>query len=542
MRIADWIRVLALLVVLLPNQSGRAQDGAQSTLDAGNPSAIRHPQSTIRNLQSTIRTTRWGRRLASLDNRATPLFWANGITRIDELEEYKRIGLNTVVVRLGWRPSPDGALIPEDLEPQRRFAAEAAQRGLHIIYSLPPAPFGMERGFRVSADSDAYFLMWTTWTQNAIARLKDTPNLIGWMLPDDPRSLNYADDVGWTRWLNDNFAAVGILNTQWNAGFNDFNDVSLEATQRVIDAWRGPVLPAGGMSLEDLRLRMEQNNKRSENQNYAFHPAALALARFRWESFRALLEAWSEVVREADNIHLVCTGRLPDYAQLLGVPANIDVSVPDIRPGVAEADVLTHNPQAVDIARRGNRFLAVPTLSTSGNIALDNDMLPGLLPKWADSAFAHGASGLAFDQWPELFANEALRRSVQSTLTRLQTPEFSPLWQQPPVASAAIVLTPMADGHTLQIGATLPAEPRGLYGFGDDIVAGEPSDLVFALRWGTAFGTFDYLAPEDVAADVGMLRRYNVILMPQALSVETREAAALQRYLEEGGVVVADLG
>lgn len=534
LRSAEFKRALFLLACLVFGGLANAQNADQSTLDAGNASSLRTPN-------SAFRTTRWGRKLAALDNRATPLFWANGITRIDELEEYKRVGLNTVVVRLGWRPSPDGALVPEDLQPQRRFAEEVARRGLFVIYSLPPAPFGMESGFRVSAGSEAYFLMWSAWTQNAIALLKDTPNLLGWMLPDDPRSLPFADDVGWNRWLHENFASVAVVNGQWGAAFDNLDDVSLEATRGVIKAWRGGA-PTGGMSIEELSVRMAQNNRRPADQNFAFHPAALAMARFRWDSFSALLQAWAQVVREADASHLVCTGRLPDYAQLLGVPANIDVSIPDIRPGVAEADVLTHNPQAVDIARRGNRFLAIPTLSTSGTAAVDGGLLPSLLPKWADSAFAHGASGLAFDQWADLFNNEDLRRSVQSTLARLQTPAFAPLWQQPPVASAAIVLTPMADGHTLQTGTTLTAEARGLYGFGDDLVAGEPSDLVFALRWGTAFGSFDYLAPEDVAADAAALRRYNLILMPQALSVDVGEAAALQNYMEAGGVVVADLG
>ena len=70
-----------------------------------------------------------------------PLFWANGITRADELGAYQSVGLNTVVVRLEWRPSPDGLLDTEDLEPARQFAAAAATRGLKIIYSVPAAPF-----------------------------------------------------------------------------------------------------------------------------------------------------------------------------------------------------------------------------------------------------------------------------------------------------------------------------------------------------------------------------------------------------------------
>ncbi|MDF2440560.1 MAG: hypothetical protein JWN98_1544 [Abditibacteriota bacterium] len=547
-----WLCALVLCACMLCVTSVRAQNTDQSTSNpsvasassAAGPAATTaaNPTSSLPALPVPLGTTKWGRRLATLDKRATPLFWANGITRIDELDEYKSVGLNTVIVRLGWRPSPDGALVPEDLEPPRAFAGEAARRGLFVIYALPAAPFGMERGFRINAGSDAYFLMWTAWTQNTIARLKDTPRLLGWMLPDDPRSLPYADDIGWRKWLHENFASVEVLNGQWQAAYNTLDDVSLESARDIIEAWRGPEPITGGMKIEELQQLFAQSKQQPANQTSAFHPAALALARYRWESYRTLLGTWAQVVREVDAAHLVCTGRLPDYAQLLGVPPNIDVSVPDIRPGVAEADVLTHNPQAIDIARRGNRFLAVPTLSTSHTAALDKAMLPALMPKWADSAFAHGASGLAFDQWSDLIGDEALRNSVQSTLERLQTPEFASLWQQPPVSSAAIVLTPLADGHTLQTGTALDAEPRGLYGFGDDLVPGEPSDLVFALRWGTAFGSIDYLAPEDLAANIAALQRYNVLLMPQALSIEAGEAAALHQYIEAGGIVVADLG
>jgi hypothetical protein len=43
----------------------------------------------------------------------SPLFWADGLTRADELEAYQATGFNTVVVRLFWQPSPDGSLNPE---------------------------------------------------------------------------------------------------------------------------------------------------------------------------------------------------------------------------------------------------------------------------------------------------------------------------------------------------------------------------------------------------------------------------------------------
>jgi hypothetical protein len=482
-----------------------------------------------------------GKKLFSIDGEAAPLLWADGIMRIEELDAYKRTGLNTVVVRLSWRPTPDGAIVPEDLAPQRQFAEEAARRGLQVIYSLPPTPFGMEQSFRTNADSVAYFTLWTAWTQEAIARLKDTPNLIGWMLPDDPRGLPYFDEVGWSKWVDENYAGIGVINKQWGVQFEDIGAVTLENTNRIISDWRGSVIPES-LTNEDIAERVLRSNKRPENQNFAFHPAALAQAVFKWDAYRNLLRAWSEVVRDSDPQHAILSGRLPDYAQLLSVPEGIDVTVADIRPGVAENDVITHNPQSVDIARRGGRFMAIATLTTEGSTAVAPEMLPMLLPKWADAAFAHGASGLAFTSWSALQENTDLLNALQSTLERLQTPRFTPLWQQAPVATAAVLLTPLADGHTLNIGERTPVLPRGLYGFGDNMIAGEPSDLVFALRWGTAFGSVDYLSPDDIGSPQVPLSRYNVLLMPQALSVDSTLAAQIGNYVQNGGVAVADLG
>jgi hypothetical protein len=243
------------------------------------------------------------------------------------------------------------------------------------------------------------------------------------------------------------------------------------------------------------------------------------------------------------------------------LPPEVDVSVPDLQPEWAEADVVTHNPQAVDIARRGGRFRAVPMFATSSSTALPKELLPRLVGPWCETALLHGASGFGFSSWPDLAANEPLRNAVQSTLQRLQRPPLAALWSTRAIVTAAVVLTPLADGHTLAGGPPSWSEgPRGLYGFGENMVSGEPSNLAYTLRWGTMFGGVDYLSPDDIveeAADEtrptsfgapGMapshsaLTRYNTVLLPQALSVSPEVSKALTGYVVQGGVVVADLG
>jgi hypothetical protein len=488
-----------------------------------------------------------------------PLFWADGIMRLEDLQSYQRAGFNTVVVRITWPPSPDGQIVAADLAPQRRFAEAAANLGLNIIYALPPAPFGQENRFHISGETGPYRMLWSNWAQNAISGLRDTPNLIGWMLPDDPRSLPFATNAGFARWIAANYGSVQVLDRQWSAAFSSLDEVTIGATRQIIAAWRGPGALPMQSTPEQMNEYLRRAKQRSANQNFAFHPAALALAHYQWDAYRALLDFWARAVRAADPQRPIFSGQLPDYAQLLSLPPSVDVSQPAISPAWAEKDIGAHNPQAVAVARRGGRFGVVSMLSTQLPGAPD-DLVPRLVPSWCDAALAEGARGIAFDSWPALAGNPQLRRAVRDSLQRLQSPKYSGLWGQVPQSTAAVLLTPLADGYTWhppnEGTAPLPAPgapapptipPRGLFGFGEDMVPGEPSNLVYSLRWGTLFGSVDFLSPDELGGSYsfttgGALKRYSVVLMPQALSVSPAMAQELANYVGAGGTIVADLG
>lgn len=495
-----------------------------------------------------------------------PFFWADGMMRLDQLESYKRVGFNTIIVRLTWPPTTDGQIAPNDLLPQRNFANAAANLGLNIIYSLPPAPFGEERNFHISGETGPYRVMWGSWAQQVMRQLSATPNLLGWMLPDDPRGLSFTSNAGYARWIAANYGSVQVLNKQWSASFGSLEEVTLGTTRGLIARWRGPgPLPTMASDVE-MRNYIERAQHRPANQNFAFHPAELALAHYEWDAYRALLDFWARTMRSVDPQRQVFSGRLPDYAQLLSLPPSVDVSVPHIAPMWAENDLASHNPQAVAIARRGGRFGAVTMLSTQLPGAPE-DLTARLVPSWCDAALAQGARGIAFDSWPAISENANLRRSIRATLRRLQSEPYSLLWGQSPQATTAIVLTPLADGHTwrppsdpLAAQSPLPpiasqaataaqpeSPPRGLFGFGEDMVSGEPSDLVYALRWGTLFGNVDYLSPDELGGAYsltsgGVLKRYSTILLPQALSVPPAMTQELANYIAAGGTAVADLG
>jgi hypothetical protein len=466
----------------------------------------------------------------------SPLFWADGITQIDELDDYQKLGLNVVVVRLNWLAAEGGEISAQGLAPQRAFAEAAAAQGLKVIYALPAAPTGLDGAFRLSADSDAYISLWTAWLQDAMASLGDTPNLIGWMLPDDPRGLPLFDDVGLRRWLGQNYASVEVINRQWNTQFESMDDIGTSDIAQIDAAWRG----AGTLLDGEGQNGETQITRRAFGANWAFHPASLALAHYKWDAYRALLTSWVGAVRGEDRNRLVFSGRLPDYAQLLSLPAGIDVAVPDISPGVAEEDIVTHNPQALDIARRGGAFGVWPVLSPRAGAQLPAAALPDLTRRWIQTAWARGARGAGFDSWRNLVEVPGLASVIASEITKLSTPQNAALWNRNSVNTTAILLTPLADGATLQFGAPPNQFPRGLYGFGENLVPDEPSNLVWMMRWGTAFGGVDYLSPDDLSE--ANLARYTTILAPQTLSVSAENTRILSDYVAQGGVLVADLG
>lgn len=528
-----WLPVLLLVAFFLATSpsNARAQEAPNELLRRPN---LRVPEASKR----------------------TPLFWADGIMSSDQLELYARAGFNTVIVRLFWAPTDDGSIVASDLEPQREFARAAAALDLKIIYSLPPAPFGQEKTFPMSGQAGPYRLMWANWTQRAVAQLKNTPNLIGWMLPDDPRALPFAGGSSFSRWLLANYSSIEVLNRQWQTTFESFDEVTLSATRKLIANWRGPGKLPNAVSEVQIRDYIERSKARPANQNFAFHPASLALANYQWDAYRTLLDFWAQTTRAADPSRVIFSGRLPDYAQLLSLPASIDVSVPFLAPGQAEADLASHNSHAVDIARRGGRFLVTPVLSTSIN-GLSPDVPARLVAAWADAALAHGSIGLGFDSWSDILQNRPLRRAILATIIRLQTAEYSALWGRAPASTSAVVLTPLADGTTLnsrenrnanaaEADRSTPA-PRGLYGFGEEMIEDEPTALVAALRWGSAFGSVDFLSADDLGgayslARNGVLRNYSTVFLPQAMSVSIEMAQELANYVSGGGVIVADLG
>ncbi|BCM94056.1 hypothetical protein IAD21_05953 [Abditibacteriota bacterium] len=456
-------------------------------------------------------------------------FWCAGVADQGDLDAYVADGFDTLVLPLPWRTGDDGALFDTNFGSQRALATEGARRGLKIIFSLSASPEGLG-ATRVSADSPSYTALWTNWAQSALDGLAGTPNLAGWMLPNDSRALATFDDAGFRRYLASHFASIETLNARWGTTYTDYDSISISDVETLVSMWKSRTQSDGKGALPPLGALGA-----TADPNGAFVPAALSLADYKANSWKELMSLWASTLRGMDTKRPIFSGTCPDYAQLLAMPEGVDVSVASIPPNVAEPDVVTHNPQAVDIARRAGAHAAVAQLSIQPRPDLSATSMAQLLPRWVDSALAHGARGVSFDSFDALERNPVLSDAISKTLTRVKS---EPLEKQAPIATTAVLLEPLAEGATLQLGQS--PDPRGLYGFGEGLVEGEPSTLVASLRWGTAFGGVDYLSPDDLEAVD--LSRYSTILAPQLLNCPPETTEKLAEWMRSGGTFVTDLG
>lgn len=458
-------------------------------------------------------------------------FWCAGLSKASELDSYVAAGFDTLVVPLEWQTGEDPNGDQASFAPQALLAKEGAKRGLKIIFALPAAPKGV--GARISANSPSYAAVWTNWAQGAIGALADTPNLAGWMLPDDARALMSLDDAGFRRYLQGHFASIDALNARWNTRFDDFDAINVDEVSNLVTALNRS--NAASNSNARSGSKGASSNRETGSRETGFHPAALFLADWKRGEWSDLVTLWAGTIRGADARHLVFSGACPDYAQLLAMPEGVDVSVSSVGPSVAENDIVTSNPQSLDIARRAGTHAAIARFSLAGSEDLPPAAVAQLLGRWVDAALAHGSRGIAFSGFQGLAENPDLSQVVTKTLKRVKAERDDP---DAPIASFAVLLEPLAEGASPQLGAT-PA-PRGLYGFGEGLVSGEPSNLVESLRWGTAFGGADFLTPDDL--DRVDLSRYSTILAPQLLDCPPDTAKKLEDYVQNGGVLVADLG
>ncbi len=422
--------------------------------------------------------------LALVGGRPRALLWAEGLKEKEEVKDYAKAGLNVLYVGVA-ASNKDALSAAEDL------LAAGEDHSLPALVGLDSRAAQLDKDGRptiaVHPRSPAYQRGVRDFVSAVVPKLKGRPGVIGWIVEGlSPQALTYAPaDFQW--WLQANYQEVGRLNQSWGSEFTDFTQIS-PASPAQVDADRTGQLGR----------------------------ATLDLGMYYYSLYRDLLTLWAREIRRADAGHLVIVGGQGDFRSLAATPELYDGLVALGSKPRPAAEGGFEGIEAIDIARRANRFLAF-------GFAKTQEVSGASLYEWAGQCFVHGAAGLGLQGWERIKGDEGLR----SALKRLNDLVVKAgAFPRTPRAETALLYEPLSGGPE--------------YGFLPQAASAEPGALFRAFARGTRFGAVDYLT-EDMLARTE-LSRYGVIFAPLAFSVSAPSQQALSGYVNGGGVLLADWG
>ena len=525
-----------------------------------------------------------------IDGHATPLLFARNGPGTDarDLAAYRALGFNTLLVRI----DSSG---PAPLAAAEQLMSAAEQQGLYLLVELCNGHWSAEQ----SPDTRMaeYQTAAGRYLDNVIPRLAKHPNLVGWVIStvDEARFscniLNFAD------YLRQKYGGEADVLDAWSVKDNDGNVIAAPlkfnftlinqvSLANYISAFATIASPQGKEVPELIRADYTAYQALCAARDAAFHqylarkylsPAGVAAAwrcKYTWAvrgwqdltqasilkhehdrpgsspasllelasyqaSFSpALMGWWSNALLQRDAQHLLFAGAQFSYRTLISLPHTLNGVLTECYPGVAEADIDTQNPQAIDIARRGNQFIVLAGILAQN---IDADRLTNAIV----TAAVHGAAGVCLTDWPALTdttqgeATARVRDAVQSTFTAMRQ---LALWGLVPAAKTAIVYSPYLPGPP-------GGRTHGLYGYLTPSVLFPSARLpFFTFREGCGAGLVDYLAVGDLL-NTTLLNRYAVVMLPSVFDLPVNadprldtQQALLTYARQAGHTVVADLG
>ena len=311
---------------------------------------------------------------------------------------------------------------------------------------------------------------------------------------DEYRKAVAARDYDFQQYLQrERYVSLDALNQRWKFNFPRWDQIQVETI-----------------------LQREKTNPGSSPFSL------LELARYQSLTPTRLMSWWVQQVTNRDKTHLIFAGAQRSYRSLVGLPPSLNGVITECYPGVAEVDQEDHNPQAVDLARHGNRFIVI-----AGILARNVDPLH--FGNYLYTGSLHGAAGIAISDYPALLAADSLAQVAQIALHDIRQRN---LLNRVPAPCTAIVYNPYALGLT--------GMNRSLYGFAPGLGFYSPGLLLFYLRNGSSYGQFDYIAADDLTRVP--LANYQTIVLPAVFDIPDRAQFALLDFVKAGGTVLADLG
>ncbi len=421
-------------------------------------------------------------------DRPGPFIFIHGLQGRDAAQIAPALGCNTIYFDL-----PIDA--PLNIASVRAFIAEAHEADLSVIIGLRTS---MQGQYPVTPTDAEYLAAMREWVGGVVGGLRDELGIVGWATDHDLERDIAFSDADFRRHLLTTHGSLDGLNLAWGTRFLTMAQVGRSAVAE-LDA----------------------------DQPFGVGRASIDLAEYRRGVFRELMQIWADEVRRHDSGHLLFTGRISRYRGLTAVPDAFDVVLPCARPDVLERDLLTHNVQAVQIARRGGKFEVIPWLRVP--LPLSQAATSRALSAWIAEAGMRGAIGVCLEDWSRINASD---RSINDVAEQVPGAlAMQPFTQEPPAPVAAVIYSPYAGG---------PGKLGTPYGYLPEFEDSDLAALAYGYRGGTIFGGLDYLCPEDLP-EVD-LSRYSVLLAPMCLSLPADAVETLSSYLRAGGALLADIG
>jgi len=438
-----------------------------------------------------------GKRMVFVDGKPFVVFGAFNVTDVEELDAAKEMGVNTIAVNVPWTEDTDYRGIYD-------FAQSAGEKGIRVVLSVSMVPPPQDAPtFAISPVNFSYDKLVRAWIKYVVDHFRSLPNLLGYATQNSPGAILSYTDADFQTYLRRWYTLPENLNQSWRIQVTGFNAATMEVAQTLDDS-----LPVG------------------------FARSSLDVLIYKWTALTELMRTWAQEFRLRDKNHLVLTGLLHDYKTIISVPDNYDGIIPATFPTVAGADTVAHNCHAIDMARRANQFVALPCLLTAGGPGVLNANIREGLPEWVNEAFVHGASGVWLADWKKLRETDKSSELATSLKERFSAVANSSVGESPPTPTVAFLYEPLGEG------IALGGNP--LYGFSQDLSIDEPSFPFLDFRRGTKFGQVDYLSHDSLMRVD--LTQYGTIIAPFCLWLSPEAEESLARYVDAGGVLLADFG
>lgn len=429
--------------------------------------------------------------VAGAQTRPGPFIFVHGLQGEGAAQTARSIGCTALYLE-----APLNAT--DRLEQFRSQIAEAAGADLQVIVGLPTK---LDGAYRISARNPAYVNAVRAWVRTVVGALAGTPGIAAWATDHYLERDLSLTDADFREFVLERYGSLEAVNASWGSDLGPFDQLTREAAD-ALDA-----IEAYGVGRPSVDL--------AEYQRLAFHD---------------VLALWAEAIRAVDPETPLMTGRISLYRSLTAIPEAYDIVQVHMPPDILEPDLMTHNVQAVAMARRGGRFEVIPWLRVP--LPPSEAYTQSALCRWVMEAGLRGAIGVGLEDWGRMTERDwVYNNTVDQFLAALAQAPFSPDPPQPP---AAVLYEPYAAGHLFQ------GTPG--WGYIGELNITNVAELACNYRLGTVLGGLDYLCLQDVVEEGDALDRYSVIFLPSCLSLPPEVATVLRGYVERGGAVFADLG